>query len=185
MKTWQERLLETFQFNPEGVDSGSLAGPALSSSTTATSLLPAADLVTIPADYFVPGRSLRVMITGEISNIVTTPGTLTLDLRLGSVVAFNGGAMQLSATAHTTVPFAAMILLTCRSEGADTAATIIGQGILVSAATDGFVLLPATTPAVGTGFDSTVDNVLDLFGKFSISNSGNRVRVQQYTVEQV
>ena len=45
--------------------------------------------------------------------------------------------------------------------------------------------MPATAPAVGTGFDSTIANLLDFWVGFSISNSGNGVQVYQYTVEQL
>ena len=45
------------------------------------------------------------------------------------------------------------------------------------------LLGPNTTPAQGTGFDSTVTNILDLFVGFSISNAGNVVRIRQYILE--
>ena len=41
---------------------------------------------------------------------------------------------------------------------------------------------PATAPAVGTGFDSTVANLLDFWAGFSISNAGNGVQIHQYVV---
>ena len=76
-------------------------------------------------------------IAGQISNVVTTPGTLTLDFRLGSVVAFNGGAMQLSTTAHTTVPFIAEFLLTARAVGGGTSVTQLVSGAPTAAAAAG------------------------------------------------
>ena len=77
-------------------------GAALSNSSSATSILPAQAKLTLPANYLdYIGRRLRVTAQGRVSNIVTTPGTLTLDLRLGATVVFNGAAMQLT-TAHTT-----------------------------------------------------------------------------------
>jgi hypothetical protein len=42
---------------------------------------------------------------------------------------------------------------------------------------------PATAPALGTAFDSTVANILDLWAGFTISNAGNGVQIQQYMVE--
>jgi hypothetical protein len=184
MQTWQETIV-----------AAQVAGSALSNSTTATSLLPTHAKIVLPSNFFnAAGKALRVKIAGQISNIVTTPGTLTLDFRLGSVVAFNGGAMQLSSTAHTTVPFIAEILLTCRSVGSGTSATLMGQGAITSQAlsltavadsttTPATLLLPNTTPAAGTGFDSTASQQIDVFGTFSIANAGNAITIQQFIVE--
>ena len=168
-------------------------GASLSNSTTPTSLLPTADKITLPNNLLEPGKVIRVTATGRISNIVTTPGTLTLDIRLGAVVAFNGGAMQLSTTAHTTVPFWWDILVTCRAEGSSTSANLIGlskmesQAVAVSGADGtsghGQLMAPNTTPAVGTGFDSTASQTVDLFGTFSIANAGNLVGLEQFVLE--
>jgi len=43
--------------------------------------------------------------------------------------------------------------------------------------------VPATAPAVGTGFDSTVANVLDFFAGFSISDAANTVKIEIFSVE--
>lgn len=169
------------------------AGVSLSNSTTATSLLATADKITIPNNLLTPGRMLRATATGRLSNIVTTPGTLTLDLRLGSVVAFNGGAMQLSTTAHTTLPFWADFLLTVRAEGSSTSANLIGLARVTSqclsistsdsTATHSTLVAPNSTPTVGTGWDSTASQTLDIFGTFSIANAGNLIQLEQFVVE--
>lgn len=169
------------------------AGSALASSTTATTLLPAHAKLTLPANYidFV-GRSFEIFAAGKISNIVTTPGTLTLDLRLGATVIFNGGAMQLSTTAHTDVPWRWRVCLTVRAIG--TSANFMGQGEFLSQAanisssdpttTHSILLTPNSAPAVGTNFDSTAGAglVLDLFGKFSVSDAANSITLEQYWV---
>ena len=61
---------------------------------------------------------------------------------------------------------------------------------VTAAQTDGLnsqtiLMAPNTTPAVGTGFDSTVANILDFWAGFSISSGSNLVRVDQYLVEAV
>lgn len=167
-------------------------GSALSNSSSATSILPAQAKLTIPAnllDYV--GRRLKISAQGRISNIVTTPGTLTLDLRLGGTVVFNGGAMQLSTTAHTTLPWWWDVELTLRVTGSS--AQFMGQGRFMSQAasisgadpTTGHSLLltPNTAPAVGTAFDATAAEVLDLFATFSVGNSGNAITLHQYEVQ--
>jgi hypothetical protein len=166
-------------------------GSALSNSGVATSILPAHAKLTLPANYLdYIGRRIKVHAQGNISNIVTTPGTLTLDLRLGATVVFNGGAMQLSTTAHTTVPWWWDVELTLRAVGSS--ANFMGQGKFTSQAANisssdpttghSTLLTPNTTPAVGSNFDSTTALVLDLFATFSIANAGNAIAVNQYEV---
>lgn len=186
LQTWQETLI-----------SAQVDGTALNTSTSATSILPAAARYTLPANSLSIGKVFRIRFAGRLSNIVTTPGTLTLDVRMGptsNIVVFNGGAMQLSTTAHTNVPIVGEVLLTCRAIGASTTANFMGQGIVTSQAlsltavadsstTPATLLLPNTAPAVGTGCDSTVAMVVDLYATFSISNAGNGITLHQYVLE--
>lgn len=166
-------------------------GSALSNSVAATSLLPASAKYTFPANYFdFIGRTLRIKAAGRVSNIVTTPGTLTLDLRLGATVIFNGGAMQLSTTAHTNVPWWWEVMLTVRAVGSS--ANFMGQSVFMSQAANissadsttghSLLLAPNSAPAVGNNFDSTAAQQLDLFGTFSIANAGNSVTLHQFEV---
>lgn len=186
LQSWQETLINS-----------QVDGTALSASTSATSLLPGAAKVTLPPNFMSVGKLLRVTFAGRISNLVTTPGTLTIDLRMGptsNIVVFNGAAMQLSTTAHTNVPIWGEILLTCRAIGNSTNANLMGQGRITSQAlsltavadsttTPATLLAPNTAPAVGTGFDSTVAMVVDLFGTFSVNSASNSITIHQYVLE--
>lgn len=173
---WHELLAEAKE------DGTALTG------TTAASILPATAKISLPANFLEVGRKLRLRASGRISNIVTTPGTLTLDARLAGVVAFDGGAMQLNAVAKTNVTWLLDMLLTCRAAGNGTIAKVIGTGMWTSESVvgsavpgtggSGSLLLPASAPAVGTGFDSTAAVSVDLFGKFSLS--GNSLTLHDY-----
>lgn len=175
----------------QGVAWAESDGSALANTTTATSLLPTAARWLMPANFLDVGSMFRFKAAGRISNIVTTPGTLTLDLRLSGTVVFNGGAMQLSTTAHTNVPFIWEGLLTCRAIGAS--ANLMGQAEFKSQAANisgadpttghSLLLTPNTAPAVGTNFDSTGSLQWDLFGTWSIANSGNSIQVHQWILE--
>lgn len=183
LQTWQETLV-----------SANAAGTLFNTYTTAKTVLPTGCLVSLPANWWYIGRTLRMTVYGAISNIVTTPGTLTLQLNLGSVAAFSSGALQLSSTAHTLAPFKAECMVTCRAVGASTSANLMGQWVINSQAvnatavadgtqTHSALMGPNTAPAVGAGFDSTAVLTLDFFAGFSISNAGNGIQVQQYLVE--
>lgn len=165
-------------------------GSALASSTAATSLLAPQAKFTLPANLLQIGTKLIVRAGGRISTVVTTPGTLTLDIRLGSVVAFNGGAMNLNVTAQTNATWGLEIDLLVRSIGASTSATVIGIGnfwsravigsAAVAAGGVGTSMLPDTAPAAGTGFDSTSAQIVDFFGTWSVSNASNSITCHQY-----
>jgi len=178
LQTWVETLIVA-----------QVDGSALSNSTTATSILPAAAKYTLPAGFFsAAGKALRVTARGRLSNIVTTPGNLTLDVRFGSTVVFNGGAVAMNTTAKTNVSFEFETILTCRAIGAS--ANLMGIGSLTSESMVGSAantaltaLLPLSAPAVGNNFDSTTAQVVDLFATFSIANSGNSITVHEYLLE--
>lgn len=174
-------------------------GPNLTAATTPTSLLNGQAKATLKPGFFDrAGKAVLVKFAGQLGNIVTTPGTLTLDVRMGptsNIVVFNGGAMQLSSTAHTALPVVGEILLTCRAVGSGTSANLMGQGIITSqclsltvaadsTTTPATLLMPNTTPAVGTGFDSTVAMVVDLFGTFSLNNA-NAIQLHQYWLYEI
>lgn len=140
----------------------------------ATSLLPAQAKRTIPANYFENiGQMLKIEAHGRISSVITTPGTARFDIRLGGTVVFDGLAVLLDAVAaHTNVAWYLNVLLTLRANGS--AANFMGGGIWTC---DDITGRPAGTPmgvlsaplpwnsapAVGSNFDATASQQLDLF----------------------
>jgi hypothetical protein len=170
------------------------AGVLQNTYTTAKSVINTQALWTAPSGYWYPGKIVKVEVGMAISNIVTTPGTVTFQVMMGTIVAWTSGAVQLNATAHTLLPAFLSVLLRCDSEGSGTAAKLLGMGTLNgimftntagqtdAANTTGQFPVPATAPAVGTGFDSTIANIFDFWVGFSISNAGNGVQVYSYAV---
>lgn len=169
-------------------------GPTLTNTATATSVLVATAKPVLPAQYFdKAGKMIRVRAKGRISTVVTTPGTFTFDIRFGTTVIFTGGAMALNTAAQTNATFDLDIALVCRSIGSGTGATMLGIGNFASRAVigsgaagtgnSGDLLLPDTAPAVGTGFDSTTAQTIDLFGTWSIASASNSITVHQLMIE--
>lgn len=161
LQTWQETLI-----------SAQVDGTAVTAAS-ATTLLPGAAKFTLPANFFSVGKQLLVKASGRISSVITTPGTARFDVRFGSTVVFDGLAVLLdTVAAHTNVGWMLEVLLTCRTIGAS--ATLMGQGTWVcedilgtpASAPKGSVtaILPwNSAPAVGTSFDSTASQQVDLF----------------------
>src|SRR5204863_6590041 len=124
--------LQTFQ---ETLVAQSIAGTLFNTYTTAKSVIPPICLFQLPPNYLYVGKVLRIRVAGGISNIVTTPGTITFQVEIGgplppAIACWSSGAIQLNATAHTTLPFTLDLLLTCRAIGSGTAANFMGQGVL-------------------------------------------------------
>lgn len=169
-------------------------GPALTASVAATSVLLGQSKVKLPGGYLSKiGQVLSIRAHGRVSNIVTTPGTLTLDLRFGptsNIVIANGGAMALNTVAKANVPWFLEWDLELRSVGNGVLATFMHQGRWWSESVIGAPLpaaggvpchmLPNAAPAVGTGFDSTADGILDLFATWSLNNA-NSIQVHGFT----
>ena len=175
----------------ESLINSQVDGAALTNTTTATSLLVGASKYTLYGGFFdVIGKKIKVKAAGRISTVVTTPGSLTLDIRLGAVIAANGGAMSLNVVAKTNVPWFLEWELTCRAIGSGTGANLMHQGFWISEAVIGAAvptvggagthMLPNAAPAVGTGFDSTASQVVDLFGTWSVANASNSILVHQF-----
>lgn len=165
-------------------------GSALASSTAETSLLPAAGKYTFPENFWdFVGRELHVRASGRISNIVTTPGTLTFKLKFGAVTLFSSGPLNLNTTAQTNATWLLEALLTLRAIG--TAANFLGTGrwnsrslvgsAAVAAGGAGSIALPDTAPAVGSNFDSTAALQLDLTGQWSVNDAGNSILLHQFS----
>lgn len=169
-------------------------GAALTNSTTPTSLLPTSRKLTLPAYFFdTVSRMVRVHASGRVSTLVTAPGTLTLDIRFGSVIVWTSGAMSLNIVAQTNASWLFDLLLSCRAIGNSTSANLIGVGEWASRAILGGVaagtggdtslIVPDTAPAVGTGFDSTATQQIDFFATWSVANAANSILCHQFALE--
>jgi hypothetical protein len=182
----------------EVLSSAQTAGPVLNTFTTAVSCLPTQARCTLAPDDWYIGKQLWVRAAGAVSNVVTAQPTFTFEFRLGptsNIVAFTTGALLTSTTQHTLVPWWLDMMLTCRAVGGGTSANLMGQGLITSRAfldsgatadlvTSGHPTLtaPETSPAVGTGFDTNVANIADLFVACSTSNAGNGITLHQYQI---
>jgi hypothetical protein len=176
------------------------AGTLFNTYTTSKSVINPQATWIMPGGWLYIGKKIRLLIQGAISNRVTGPDTTTFEVKVGptaNIVAFTTGAMILTTTAHTTIPFWCEIDLTCRSVGNGTNATLMGQARVTgqmfqqsgTAAADSLsgctIMAPNTAPAVGTGFDSTTASILDFWVAQSFSGAGNGIQIQQYAVEEV
>lgn len=174
------------------------AGTIFDTYTTAKTVINQSDLYSFPPNFFQLGQKLRITAHMAIGNLVTTPGTITFQIMLGTVVVFTTGAIQLNATAHTLLPAKLVVDLTVQLANTTVGGAIakfMGQGVLTgvmftktAAQVDGVnsetvINVPVTSPALGTAFDGTISQILDFWAGWSISSGSNRIQMAQYDVE--
>lgn len=169
--------------------------------TTAKSVIGGQGQLVLPASPFLMiGDMLHIRVAGGISNVVTAQPTFTFQSVIGpanppTIVAHTSQACLVTTTAHTLIPFEYDLWMRLDSEGSGTSAKFLSQAFLRGimfpisgavgdpTATIGSIACPATAPAVGTGFDNTIANILDFFVGISVNNAGNGIQVYQYTVD--
>ncbi len=178
-QSWQETLITS-----------QIDGAAITAAS-ATSMIPAAAVHTLPANFFdVIGKQVMIRASGRISSLITTPGTARYDVRLGGGVVFDGLAVLLDTVAgHTTVAWELEIILTCRVIGASANLFGIGKwtsedllGVPASAPKGVLTaMLPwNTAPAVGSNFDSTTSHTIDV--QFTQTVATGSMTCHQYSL---
>lgn len=180
LQSWQETLI-----------TATADGTQILNSTTQASIIPAAAKFTLPANHFnMVGKRIRMAASGRISNVVTTPGTLLFQVLFGATAVFNNGAaaFALNIVAKTDVSWWMELMMTCRAIG--TAANLFGQLNFTSESVVGApagaassAMIPLSAPAVGSNFDSTLAQVVDLQAKFSVATATTALTLHQYTLE--
>lgn len=166
-------------------------GPTLTAAAAA-SCIPTQSKTTLAPNFFREiGKMIRIVAQGRISCVVTTPGTARFDVRFGSTVVFDTGALNLNTVAKTTVPWWLEIELACRAVGNSTSANLMGfarfqsEAVVGAAANsaggNGSLLAPVGAPAVGGGFDSTASQAVDMF--FTQTVATGSLTLHQYRLE--
>jgi hypothetical protein len=178
----------------ETIVMGATDGPTLTGAARA-SCIPVANRIVLPNNFFYIGRAIRISMSGRISCAVTTPGTARFDICMGSAgttVVFDTLALNLNIVAKTTVPWFLDVTLVCRAVGTGTSTTffphdafiqseaIIGSA-LPAAGSNGSLIVPVGTPAVGAGMDNTAASALDVF--FTQTVATGSMTVHNYQVD--
>src|SRR6266536_3567235 len=110
---WYKRLLPAVAGGGLGFEDAPMVliqdGPALNTftiaksafGTTGTDAVTAVKYTAAPGFFYI-GKTLIATVCGDLSNIVTTPGTVTFQFMVGSVIAWTSGAINFTTTAHGT-----------------------------------------------------------------------------------
>jgi hypothetical protein len=183
LQTWQETIVQAVT-----------DGPTLTAAARA-SCIPTANRITLPNNFFYIGRAQKIMMSGRISCVVTTPGTARFDVCMGvagTTIVFDTATINLNVVAKVTVPWYFEVKLVCRAVGNTTLTTFFPMnGVFQSEALvgsplptvggNGSLLVPVGTPAVGVGMDNTVASILDVF--FTQTVATGSLTVHNYQVD--
>lgn len=166
-------------------------GTQISNSTAEAIIVP--DYV-FPAGFFQQGTTVRGVVRGVCSNVVTTPGTLTYRVRLGAatlsataVVATS--ALGLDTTARTNYAWELRFEIVCRTVGTGGTAmlsgTVLQENVLSSTAANLLPnLMPVSANAAQT-VNTTIANFLSVSAQFSVATSPTNLTANQYILEQL
>ena len=166
------------------------AGTAVANLAVSTSLLTGSAGTAkwaMPGSFFTaPGQMLRLRATGQISNTATP--TILFSVLIGSVVVAVTPTWTTLSGLTANTAWSLDWLLTLRATGDGTLANFMHQGVLTGAITSATVwtnMIPATAPAVGTGFNANTAATLDLQVTWSAASASNTITLQQYLLESV
>ena len=161
------------------------------SATATTSILPYQGRFTLPAGFFdVIGKAIRIKAIGQLNSTSVAPGSITWSVAFGTVASpifvFTSQAITMTTSA-ANLTYDLELNMVCRSvatTNATGAFMLTGGRLLSAAASAGPVtLLPASSPTTGTGFDSTITNVVDLQIAYSVAAAQNTTICQLFSLE--
>lgn len=176
---------------PQTLATAQAPGTAVTAAA-ATTLLPSHAVYPMAAGFLAQlGQQLWIRAAGQISSVITTPGTSRFDVRFGATVVFDGLAVLLdTVAAHSAKPWWLDIYLTVTAIGAT--ATLMGHGQFTSEVVKGSGTMPLgslvamlpwnATPANGNTFNSNASQNVDLFYTQTVSGAGTTIQLQQYSL---
>ncbi len=142
------------------------------------------------------GAAFRITNTFDVSNVVTTPGTITFAIRWGGVsgtVLATTAAIQMDTTARANYSGMLQAFLTWRSIGS--AGSAFCQGfVLLNNVSDAAAAAPqyhtmgsagANIPAVVSSLDTTTAKNLSVTADFSVNTAGTQITNHQAWLEAI
>jgi len=177
-----QKALVMFTDGIKQVSSGTIftqtANTSVSATTTETTLLGSGvGTLTLPANFWKVGKTIRIKVTYSDIDTDTTPGTWTVRGKYGTttIVSHAGTptALQTNGTGDTE------IILTCRTTGAS--GTIAGY-VKTTYGYTGISQFIGTTTSTTT-VDTTASGALNVTMQFGNSNAGNNITSTISTVE--
>lgn len=153
-------------------------GTAYASSTTPTSIIPTGAVWTMPANYADIGKTITLDAYGKISTTATP--TITFSVYLAGAT-FAASQAITTGSGITNLTWNLHLDITFRAIGSGTSANAMFSGYVIGPSGAGLVtMIPATSPAVSSGFNSTSANAVDLYATWSANSASNTLTCNGY-----
>jgi hypothetical protein len=151
-------------------------------STAETSYISVSDIgtLTLPSKFLSIGKTLRIKFAGIFSSSTSSATLVPIRVKLGTVIVAQNATVD-PANSLTNQGFFGEVVITCRTIGAT--GTVFSQGYTTRASsTTAFTTDPILSTTAVT-VDTTIENVLDVFGQYIQNTSGNSISMTNLTVE--
>jgi hypothetical protein len=149
---------------------------------TETSLMPAGiGSLTIPANFLIPGKTLRVKLKGYYST-TTVPGNVTANFKLGGTTVVTTGA-DAAVGSLTNLFWEAEVDVTCVTVGSSGTAWIQGKVLLEVAALGCDV--NGMTNTTTTTLNTTTGLAIDFTWTWGTANASNTITLTNCSIELV
>lgn len=151
------------------------ADKSVTNTTTETSIVgTGVGGLTLPANFFVAGKTIRITIAGVYSTVAVTGDTVTVKVKYGSTVLTSKATTAL-VTGGTNLAWEAEVLITCRTTGA-TGTVQLGGGLTYQIAGAVAVYDELNNGVATTTLDTTASSLLDITVTHSAANASNTVK---------
>lgn len=154
----------------------STATQTVAATTTETTILgTGSGSLTIPANYLIVGKLLRMSIRGLYSTPALNIGSIAIKIKLGSTVLNTTATASALAVSVTNGGFDGVAFITCRSVGASGSVVLMGgleYGVGNNLAP---LVLAVNNGTSATTIDTTASQVLDCTVTWSNNTAGNSV----------
>ena len=157
----------------------STASATDANTTAETSLVGSGEgTITLPANFLVAGKTIRIRAEGHIANLLTP--TLRLRINLGSTLITDTGAQTLSAITGT-MRFIFESLITCRTTGAG--GTVFSQGEFRYFTSAVAMVGNDAVATAATTLDTTASNAIDFTATWGTASSSNTITCTNFIIE--
>lgn len=130
--------------------------------------------LTLPANFFVAGKTIRITMAGVYSTVAVTGDTVTVKVKKGSTVLVSKATTAL-VTGGTNLAWEAEVLITCRSTGAS-GTVQVGGGLTYQVAGAVAVYDELNNGVATSTLDTTTSGLLDITVTHSAANASNTVK---------
>lgn len=131
--------------------------------------------LTLPANFFVAGKNIRIVGRGIHS--ATASPTINIKIKFGSTVITTTGAV--TTKNGTDDEFEILADITCRTAGAG--GTVFAQGMYIESGTGANIFGMANTTT--TSVDTTASQTISVTAQWGTANASNSISLTNLTVE--